>query len=129
MNIRPIKSEQDYDEALAEVEKLWGVEEGTEQGDKLEVLLILIENYEKTHYPIDPPDPIEAIKFRLEQMDLSKAVLEEMIGSEKQVSEILNRRKVLTLNMIRRLHATLHIPLESLIGQTKTSLSNEFEQR
>ncbi len=119
MNIQPIKTESDYEQALLEVEKLWGAEEGTKKGDKLDILLVLIDNYENEHHPIDPPDPIEAIKFRMEQMNLSRKDLEKYIGSRGRVSEVLNRRRSLSLNMIRNLHSQLHIPLESLIGASK----------
>ncbi len=119
MNIYPIKTESDYDEALFEIEKLWGAEEGSKKGDKLDVLLVLIDNYEKEHHPIDPPNPIEAIKFRMEQMNLSRKDLEKYIGSRGRVSEILNRRRSLSLNMIRNLHSKLHIPLESLISDSE----------
>ena len=115
MNIRPIKSENDYEKSLAEVETLWGSEEGTEAGDKLDILLVLVEDYEDKHYAIDPPDPIEAIKFKMEQMNLTRKDLEKMIGSRGRVSEVLNHRRGLSLNMIRNLHSNLHIPLESLI--------------
>ena len=115
MNIHPIKSENDYEEALVEVEKLWGSEEGTEAGDKLDILLVLVEDYEDKHYAIDPPDPIETIKFKMEQMNLTRKDLEKMIGSRGRVSEVLNHRRGLSLNMIRNLHSNLHIPLESLI--------------
>jgi len=115
MNIHPIKSENDYEEALVEVEKLWGSEEGTEAGDKLDILLVLVEDYEDKHHAIDPPDPVEAIKFRMEQMNLSRKDLEKMIGSRGRVSEVLNHHRGLSLNMIRSLHSNLHIPLESLI--------------
>ncbi len=119
MNIHPIKTEPDYEQALSEVEKLWGAEEGTKRGDKLDLLLVLIDNYENEHHPIDLPDPIEAIKFRMEQMNLSRKDLEKYIGSRGRVSEILNRRRSLSLSMIRNLHSQLHIPLESLIGETR----------
>ena len=115
MNIHPIKSENDYEKALAEVEKSWGSEEGTEAGDKLDILLVLVEDYEEKHHAIDPPDPVEAIKFRMEQMNLSRKDLEKMIGSRGRVSEVLNHRRGLSLNMIRSLHSNLQIPLESLI--------------
>ena len=118
MNIHPIKTESDYEQALSEIEQLWGAEEGTKKGDKLDILLVLIDNYENEHHPIDPPDPIEAIKFRMEQMNLSRKDLEKYIGPRGRVSEILNRRRSLSLNMIRTLHSQLHIPLESLIGET-----------
>ncbi len=116
MNIHPIKTESDYEQALSEVEKLWGAEEDTKKGDKLDILLVLIDNYENEHHPIDPPDPIDAIIFRMEQMNLSRKDLEKYIGPRGRVSEVLNRRRSLSLNMIRNLHSQLHIPLESLIG-------------
>jgi HTH-type transcriptional regulator/antitoxin HigA len=119
MNIRPIKTEQDYDKALAEIEEFWGADEGTENGDKLDILLILVDDYEKIHYPILPPDPIEAIKFRMEQMNLSRKDIEPYIGGRGRVSEILNYQRKLSLNMIRSLHSNLSIPLENLISEIK----------
>lgn len=116
MNIRPIKTEKDYDKALAEIEALWGSAEDTTKGDRLDVLLTLVESYEAKHYPIPPPDPIEAIKFRMEQMSLNRKNLEPIIGSRARVSEIINGQRALTLPMIRKLHSTFKIPLESLIG-------------
>lgn len=115
MEIRPIKTESDYEAALAEIDRLWGSPEGTEAGDRLDVLLVLVESYESKHHPIDPPDPVEAIKFRMDQMKLTRKDLEPLIGSRGRVSEVFNRRRSLSLPMIRRLHAQLHIPLESLI--------------
>lgn len=117
MNIHPIKTEADYEQALARIEKLWGAKEGTKRGDELDVLIVLVEDYETKHHPIDPPDPVEAIKFRMEQMNLTKQDLEKAIGTRGRVSEILNRRRNLSLNMIRSLHSNFHIPLESLIGK------------
>ena len=117
MNIQPIKTELDYEQALLEVDKLWGAEEGSQKGDELDILIVLIDSYENEHHPIDPPDPIEAIKFRMEQMNLSRKDLEKYIGSRGRVSEVLNRRRNLSLNMIRNLYSQLHIPLESLIGE------------
>lgn len=119
MDIRPIKTEQDYSTALEEVESLWGAEIDTLDGDKLDVLITLIEAYEGRHHPIDPPDPIEAILFRMEQEGLDRKALEPYIGHSGRVSEVLNRRRPLTLLMIRRLWKGLHIPLESLIGQNE----------
>lgn len=121
MDIQAIKTEQDYDRALIEIESLWGADEGTEAGDKLDVLLILVDDYEKIHYPILPPDPIEAIKFRMEQMNLTRKDLEPYIGGRGRVSEVLNYQRGLSLNMIRNLHANLSIPLENLIRETKLS--------
>jgi HTH-type transcriptional regulator/antitoxin HigA len=117
MEVHPVKTEADYDAALKEIDLLWGAPEGTAEGDLLDVLLILVENYESRHHPIDPPDPIEAIKFRMEQMNLSRKDIEALIGSRGRVSEILNHRRPLSLPMIRRLHNTLHIPLESLVQE------------
>lgn len=116
MKIRPIRSEADYDEALANIEQLWGSKPGTPRGDKLDVLLVLVDAYEAEHHPIDPPDPIEAIKFRVDQQNLSRKDLEPYIGSRGRVTEVINGTRPLTLPMIRRLHQGLHIPLESLIG-------------
>jgi HTH-type transcriptional regulator/antitoxin HigA len=116
MDIRPIKTEADYERTLADIEQLWGAAENTPEGDTLDILLTLVEAYEKDHYPIDPPDPIEAIKFRMEQMELSRKDLEPYIGARGRVAEVLNRQRKLSLTMIRRLHTHLHIPLESLIG-------------
>ncbi|PHS22548.1 MAG: hypothetical protein COA83_11510 [Methylophaga sp.] len=121
MNIQPIKTEKDYDKALAEIEAFWEADEGTENGDKLDILLILVDDYEKIHYPILPPDPIEAIKFRMEQMNLSRKDLEPYIGGRGRVSEILNYQRKLSLNMIRSLHSNLSIPLENLISEIKIS--------
>jgi HTH-type transcriptional regulator / antitoxin HigA len=119
MNIRPIKTETDYDKALADIERLWGAKPGTPDGDVLDVLLVLTENYEAQHHPIDPPDPVEAIKFRMEQMNLSRKDLEPLIGSRGRVAEVINRRRALSLEMIRKLHRKLHIPLESLVAVKK----------
>ena len=119
MNIHPIKTESDYDSALDEIERLWGTPEDTLEGDHLDVLLVLVENYESKQYPIDPPDPVEAIKFRMEQMNITRKDLEKIIGSRGRVSEIFSRKRTLTLPMIRRLHNTLHIPLESLVYESR----------
>lgn len=115
MEIRPIKTEQDYDAALAEVEALWGAKPDTPEGDKLDVLITLVEAYEAKHHPIAPPDPIEAILFRMEQGGLERKDLEPYIGHSGRVSEVLNHKRPLTLEMIRKLWKGLHIPLESLI--------------
>lgn len=115
MEIKPIKTEDDYDAALAEVEALWGANADTPEGDKLDVLITLIEAYEAKHHPIAPPDPVEAILFRLEQNGMERRDLEPYIGQSGRVSEVLNRKRPLTLGMIRKLWKGLHIPLESLI--------------
>ncbi|HIO97805.1 MAG TPA: transcriptional regulator [Leucothrix sp.] len=121
MDIQPIKNEKDYDQALADIEVLWGAEEGTEKGDKLDVLLVLAENYEGKHHQISPPDPIEAIKFRMEQQGLTRKDLEPFIGGRGRVSEVMNYRRGLSISMIRSLHANLSIPLESLVNEVKLS--------
>ena len=121
MDIRPIKTEADYEHALGEIEQLWGAAANTPKGDQLDILLTLVEAYEQVHYPIDPPDPVEAIKFRMEQMGLTRKDLEPYLGKRGRVAEVLNRQRKLSLNMIRRLHAHLHIPLESLIGLAEES--------
>jgi len=123
MDIHPIKTEEDYDAALAEVEKLWNAQVDTPEGDKLDVLITLIEAYEAKHHPISLPDPIEAILFRMEQSGLERKDLEPYIGRSGRVSEVLNRKRPLTLEMIRKLWNGLHIPLESLI-QNSTDGSN-----
>jgi HTH-type transcriptional regulator/antitoxin HigA len=119
MDIQPIKNEKDYDKTLAEIEMLWGADEGTEKGDKLDILLVLVEDYEEKYHQISPPDPVEAIKFRMEQMNLTRKDLEPFIGGRGRVSEVLNHRRGLSLNMIRNLHSNLSIPLESLINDVK----------
>ena len=117
MKIRPIKSEADYDTALVEIQKLWGTEPDTAKGDRLDILITLVDAYEREHHSIDPPDPVEAIKFRMEQLGITRKDLEPAIGSRGRVSEILNRKRELSLKMIRQLHLSFDIPLESLIGK------------
>lgn len=116
MEIKPIKTESDYDAALQEVERLMetDVEPDTPVGDRLEVLVTLVEAYEAKHYPMELPDPIEAIKSRIEDLELTRKDLQPLIGSRGRVSEILNRRRLLTITMIRKLHEVLRIPLEVL---------------
>ena len=120
MNIKPLRTEIDYNEALQQVSTLidHAPEPGSRQGDLLAVLAILIEDYESRHYPIDPPDPIEAIKFRMDQSGLTVTDLETMLGRRVSVQDILARRKPLTLATIRRLHTVLGIPADILIGRT-----------
>ena len=128
MNIRPIRTEADYDAALSEIERLWGSKAGTPNGDRLDVLLVLVENYESTHHPIDPPDPVDAIKFRMEQMSLTRKDLEPLIGSRGRVAEVINRQRPLSLAMIRSLHQKLHIPLESLVQSTRLVANKRFQR-
>jgi HTH-type transcriptional regulator/antitoxin HigA len=115
MMIKPIKTETDHVAALRAIERLWGAEEGTAEGDRLEVLATLVEAYEQAHFPIDAPDPIEAIMFRLDQQGTDKKALIGVIGSRTRVHEVLRRDRALSLGMIRRLNQTLHITAEVLI--------------
>jgi len=115
MQIKPIKTKSDHAAALREIERLWGADEGTAEGDRLEVLTTLVEAYEQAHFPMDAPDPIEAIKFRLEQQGANKQALIGVIGNRTRVYEVLRRDRPLSLAMIRRLHQRLRIPAEVLI--------------
>lgn len=116
--IKPIKIEADYETALAEIDALMDAVPGTPEGDRLDVLVTLVEAYEAKHWRIDPPDPIAAIELRMQQKGLTRRHLEKILGSRSRVSEILNRKRPLTLEMIRRLHALWGIPAESLIQPT-----------
>lgn len=115
MEIRPIKSETDYNETLKEIESLMMAEANSQEGDRLDVLVTLVEAYERQHYPIGFPDPIEAIKFRMEQQGLTVEDLVPVIGRKNRVYEILARKRPLTLRMIERLHSSFSIPAESLL--------------
>ena len=117
--LKPIRTSADYDRALAEVARLWGAKSGTPRGDRLDVIATLIDAYEAKHFPMDPPDPIEAIKFRMEQQGLTRRDLEPLIGSRARVAEIMNRRRSLSIDMIRRLHDRLGISAEVLIRPTR----------
>jgi len=115
MEIKAIKNEQDYDQALERLEQIFHAQIDTPEGDEAEVLSILIEKYEDVHYPIGMPDPIEAIKFRMEQMNMNQKDLAVIVGFTSRVSEILNKKRKLTLGMIRKLSTALHIPTEVLV--------------
>ena len=117
--VKPIRTKRDYEAAMKEVEKLWGAKSGTRAGDRLDVLATLIDAYEAAHYPMDPPDPIEAIKFRMEQQCLSRRDLEPLIGTRTRVAEVLNRKRNLSIEMIRRLHERLGISAEVLIRPSR----------
>ena len=121
MDIRPIKTEADYRAALAEIEQLFAAEPDTPDGERLDLLTTLVESYEGHRHPIAIPDPIEAIVYHLESRGLTRRDLEPLLGSRARVAEILNRRRTLTLEMIRRLHTTLGIPAEILIQPYSTS--------
>ena len=116
MDIRPIKSEKNYDQALRRIEQLLDAKPGTKNGDELDVLTTLVEAYEAKKYPICPPDPIAAIKFRMDQLAMTRKDLEGIIGGRGRLSEVLSGKRGLSITMIRRLHRQLGIPLESLIG-------------
>lgn len=116
MTIKIIRTEQDYAAAMARIDELWGAELGTPDGDELEVLALLVERYEDEHHPMPPSDPVEAIKFRMEQQGLSPRDLEPYIGPSGRVSEVLNRKRPLSLRMVKRLHDGLNIPYESLLA-------------
>lgn len=113
--LKPIRTESDYEQALAELERLWGARSGTAEGDRLDILATLIEAYEAENVLLDPPDPVEAIQFRMEQQRLTRKDLEPLIGTRTRVAEVLNRRRNLSIAMIRRLHERLGIPAEVLI--------------
>lgn len=119
IDLKPIRTEADYDAALVEVEHLWGSKSGTPEGDRLDVLATLIDVYEAKHYPMDPPDPIEAIQFRMEQQGIGRKDLEPLIGTRARVAEVLNRKRSLSIEMIRKLHDQLGISAEVLIRPTR----------
>ncbi len=117
MYIKPIKTEKDYQQTLDRLELIFDAKKETEKGDELEILSILIDKYEEEHFPIEMPDPIEAIKFRMEQMGMKQKDLAEVVGFKSRVSEILNKKRKLTLEMIRKISVSLHIPTEVLIQE------------
>lgn len=119
MIIKPIKTETDYQEALTRLEVIFDSKKGTPEGDELEILGILIEKYEDEYFPIEFPDPIEAIKFRMDQMGYNQKDLAKVVGLKSRASEILNRKRKLTLEMIRSIHDTMKIPTEVLIQNYK----------
>jgi HTH-type transcriptional regulator / antitoxin HigA len=113
--LKPIRTKVDYERALSEVERLWGAKSGTREGDHLDVLATLIDAYEAEHYPMEPPDPVEAIKFRMGQQGLSRKDLAPFIGTRTHVAEVLNHKRSLSISMIRRLHKHLGISADVLI--------------
>ncbi len=115
MNIKPIKTKKDYEQALERLELIFDAKKGTENGDELEILGMLIENYENEKFPIGFPDPVEAIKFRMEQLGYNQTDLANVVGLKSRASEILNRKRKLSLEMIRQIHDVLNIPTEVLI--------------
>jgi HTH-type transcriptional regulator/antitoxin HigA len=115
MNIKPIRNKKDYEQALARLAVIFDSKKGTDKGDELEILGILIENYENEKFPIGFPDPVEAIKFRMEQLGYNQTDLANVVGLKSRASEILNRKRKLSLEMIRQIHDRLNIPTEVLI--------------
>ncbi len=121
--VRPLRSEADYEAALDDVAALWGSPSGTADGDRLDVLATLIDAYEAAHHPMDPPDPIAAIEFRMEQQGLTRKDLEDIIGSRTRIAEVLNRKRGLSIGMIRRLHDRLGISAEVLIRPSREEVA------
>ena len=120
MEIKPIRTDTDHQEALREIEWLWGAKEGTRDGDRLDVLTTLVEAYEDKHFPMDTPDPIEAIRFRVEQQGLDHRALVGVIGARSRVYEVMHRKRALSLEMIRRLNERFGIPAEVLIRPVRS---------
>jgi len=116
MTINPVKTEKDYRKALLRIDGLMDATPNTKEGDELDVLVTLVEAYERDHFTINSPDPVEAILFRMEQMGLDRKALEPFLGGRSRVSEVLNRKRTLSMSQIRKLHDGLNIPLENLIG-------------
>ena len=127
--VTPIKNEAAYDSALAEIERLMNAAPDTPRGARLDVLVTLVESYERKHWSIAPPDPIDAIRLRMQQRGLSRRELEVLLGGKNRVSEVLNRKRPLTIEMIRRLHSKLDIPVESLIQPTVRAAGRRRTQR
>src|SRR5437016_14439377 len=119
--LKPIRTKADYERALDEAERLWGATSGTRDGDRLDVLATLIDAYEAAHDPMDPPDPVEAIRFRMEQQGLTRKDLEPLIGTRTRIAEVLNRKRNLSIGMIRRLHKHLGISADVLIRPSQKS--------
>jgi len=115
MEVKPVRNDADHRKALREIERIWGAKQGTRRGDRLEVLTTLVEAYENRRFPIDPPDPLDAIRFRLAQQGMDTRALIGTIGSRSRVHEVMSGKRTLSLAMIRRLHARFGIPAEVLI--------------
>jgi len=116
IDIHPIKTEDDYNNTILRIDALMDALPGTEEGDELDVLATLVEAYERDHFPIETPDPVEAILFRMEQMGIDRKALEPYLGGRNRVSEVLNRKRNLSMRQVRKLHDGLKIPLENLVG-------------
>lgn len=116
MDIHPIKTEEDYNNAMSRIDALMDAGPGTEEGDELDILATLVEAYERDNFPIESPDPVEAILFRMDQMGIDRKALEPFLGGRNRVSEVLNRKRNLSMSQVRKLHDGLNIPLENLVG-------------
>ena len=116
MEIKPIKTEKDYNEAIQRIEQLWGAKKNSPDGDEFDLLCTIVEAYEIKHFPILPPDPIDAIVFRMEQMNMTKSDMAKYLGSKSRVSEILSRKRQLTLKMVKSVYKGLKIPAEILLA-------------
>ena len=121
MKIHPVRTEEDYKKALLRIDGLMDATPNTKAGDELDVLATLVEAYERDHFAMNSPDPVEAILFRMEQMGLNRKALEQFLGGRSRVSEVLNRKRSLSMSQIRKLHDGLKIPLENLVGATGRS--------
>ena len=121
MEIKPIRSDSDHEDALREIQRLWGAKEGTPMGDRLDVLTTLVEAYEDKHFPMEAPDPIEAIRFRLQQQGLDHHALVGVIGARSRVYKVMHRKRALSLEMIRRLNERFGIPAEILIRPVRSA--------
>jgi HTH-type transcriptional regulator/antitoxin HigA len=129
MRIQPVRTETDYGSAVKRIAQLMGAEPGTEASDELEILATLVDAYEAKRFPMDTPDPVAIIRFQMEQQGLNRKDLEPMIGSRARVSEVLSRKRNLTLPMIRRLHLGLRIPVDLLIGEPHPVDSRRVRRR
>jgi len=116
MNLKPVKNKVQLNRALKRIDELWGTKQNTKKGDELDILMLLVEKYEEEHYPIPPSDPVEAIKFLMQQKALTRKDLEPYLGTRARVSEVLNKKRNLTLPMIKKLHEGLNIPYNCLIS-------------
>lgn len=128
MKVKPIKTKRDYEESLLRVEELMGAKKNTPEGDEFEILATLVEVYEEEHFQIDDPDPIEAIKHRMEAMGLDSKDLIPLLGSKSRVSEVLNRKRGLSMEMVRKLHRKLKIPADVLIKDYVLKVKHDHSQ-
>lgn len=124
MEIKPIKTETDYNNSIKRIEILWGAKKDSIEGDELDLLCTLVESYEMHHYPIAPPDPIDAIQFRMEQLGMTKTDLAKYLGAQSRVSEVLNRKRQLTLKMVKSLYIDLKIPANVLLNDNKNTIQH-----